>query len=106
MNFSKGGSPVGRGPVLEQILKLDFDVVVPSTAPVITRDDLVAFKTKIDILVSRARRLVESGVRKDQLLAQLDTDDFGWRFSFTASGLDRFYAELSEGTVVAKHPKK
>ena len=58
LNFSKGGSPVGRGPVLEQILKLDFDVVVPSTAPVITRDDLVAFKTKIDILASRARRLV------------------------------------------------
>ena len=68
---------MGRGPVLAQILKLDFDVMVPSTAPVITRDDLVAFKTKIDILVSRARKLVESGVRKDQLLAQLDTDDFG-----------------------------
>ena len=97
---------MGRGPVLAQILKLDFDVVVPSTAPVITRDDLVAFKTKIDILVSRSRKLVESGVRKDQLLAQLDTDDFGWRFSFTASGLDRFYVELSEGTVVAEHPKK
>ena len=95
----------GRGPALAQILKLDFDDVVPSTVPVITRDDLVAFKTKIDILVSRARRLVESGVRKDQLLARLATDDFGWRFSFTASGLDRFYAELSEGTVVAEHPK-
>ena len=49
---------------------------------------------------------MESGVRKDQLLAQLDTDDLGWRFSFTANGLDWFYAELSEGTVVAEHPKK
>ena len=92
--------------MLAQNLKLDFDVVVPSTAPVISRDDLVAFKTKIDILVSRARRLVESDVRNDQLLAQPETDDFGWRFSFTVSGLDCFYAELSEGTVVAEHPKK
>ena len=94
--FSGGGSLVDWGPVLAQILKLDFDVVVPSAGPVITRDDLVAFKTKIDILVSRAHRLVASGVREDQLLAQLDTDDFGWRFNFTGTDLDRFYAELNK----------
>jgi cyclase len=54
-DFSAGGSLVDWGPVLGQILKLDFDVVVPSKGPMITRDDLVAFKTKIEILVSRAR---------------------------------------------------
>jgi len=41
--------------VLGRILKLDFDVVVLGKGPMITRDDLVAFKTKIEILVSRAR---------------------------------------------------
>jgi cyclase len=93
-DFSGGGSLVDWGPVLAQILKLDFDVVVPSTGPMITRDDLVAFKTKIDILVSRARRLVRKGVPKDQLLAQLDADDLGWRFSVTGDDLDRFYSEF------------
>ena len=60
-DFSAGGSLVDWGPVLGQILKLDFDVVVPSKGPMITRDDLVAFKTKIEIVVrdqtTRCRRV-------------------------------------------------
>jgi cyclase len=94
-DFSAGGSLVGWGPVLAQVLKLDFDVVVPGTGPTVTRADLEAFKTKIDILVSRATALVSKGVAKDQLMAQLNTDDLGWHFSFTGNQLDRFYAELA-----------
>ena len=94
-DFSAGGSLVGWGPVLGQILKLDFDVVVPSTGPTVTRADLEAFKTKIDTLVSRATVLVKKGVPKDQLMAQLKTDDLGWQFNFTPDQLEHFYAELS-----------
>ena len=61
----------------------------------VTRADLEAFKAKIDTLVSRATGLVEKGVTKDQLMAQLKTDDLGWRFDFTGDQLDRFHAELS-----------
>ena len=64
------------------------------------------FKTKIDILVTRARGLIENGVRKDQLLTQLNTDDLGWRFRFTGDDLDRFYTELSASEVVSEHPSK
>jgi len=105
-DFLAGGSLADWGPVLAQILKLDFDVVVPSTGPVMARDDLVAFKTKIDILVARARRLVASGVGKDQLLARLDPEDFGWRFSFNEREVDRLYAQLSESTLVSDHPSE
>jgi hypothetical protein len=87
---------VDWGPVLAQILKLDFDVVVPSTGPTVTRADLEAFKAKLDMLVSRATGLVKNGVPKDQLMAQLKTDDLGWQFSFTGDQLDRFYSELSQ----------
>jgi len=87
---------VGWGPVLAEVLKLDFDVVVPGTGPTVTRADLQAYKTRIDTLVSRATGLVKNGVPKDQLLAQLKTDDLGWQFSFTGDQLDRFYAELSQ----------
>ena len=93
-DFSGGGSLVGWGPVLAQILKLDFDLVVPSAGPLVTRAALEAFKTKIDTLVSRASTLVKNGVAKDQLMAQLKTDDLGWRLNFTGEPLDRFYAEL------------
>ncbi len=94
-DFSAGGSLVGWGPVLAQILKLDFDVVVPGTGPVIARADLEAFKTKIDTLVARAAGLVRNHVPKSRLMAQFQTDDLGWRFHFTEGGLDRFYGELS-----------
>lgn len=94
--YSSGGSFVNWGPVLAQVLKLDFDVVVPSTGPMVTRAELEAFKTKLDTLVSRATALVKTGVAKDRLMAQLQTDDLGWQFSFTGDQLDRFYAELSE----------
>jgi glyoxylase-like metal-dependent hydrolase (beta-lactamase superfamily II) len=94
-SFSAGGSLVGWGPVLAEILKLDFDVVVPGTGPSATGADLAAFKGKIDTLVSRATRLVKKGVARDRLMAELKTDDLGWRFDFTGDRLDRFYDELS-----------
>lgn len=94
-DFSAGGSLVGWGPVLAEILKLDFDVVVPATGPTVNRGDLEGFKARIDTLVSRATALVRKGVPKDQLMAQLNTDDLGWHISFKESQLDSFYAELS-----------
>jgi glyoxylase-like metal-dependent hydrolase (beta-lactamase superfamily II) len=95
-DVSAGGSMVGWGPVLAQVLKLDFDVVVPGTGPTVSRADLEAFKTKIDTLVSRATGLIQKGVPKDQFMSQLDTDDLGWHLSFTPAQVDRFYAELSQ----------
>jgi glyoxylase-like metal-dependent hydrolase (beta-lactamase superfamily II) len=94
-NFSTGGSLVGWSSVLAQVLKLDFDTVVPGTGPPITRSELEALKTKIDTLVSRATGLVNQGVPKDQLMAQLKTDDLGWRLSLTPEQVASFYAEVS-----------
>ena len=94
-SFTEGGSLVGWGPVLAEILKLDFDVVVPGTGPIVTKADLTTFKRKIDTLVSRAAALVKKGVAKDRLMAELETDDLGWSFDFTGERLDNFYDELS-----------
>jgi glyoxylase-like metal-dependent hydrolase (beta-lactamase superfamily II) len=94
-DFPAGGSLVGWGPVLAEILKLDFDVVVPGTGPPATRADLERFQNKIETLVSRAAGLVKKGVPKNQLMAELKADDLGWRFSLTGDALDHFYAELS-----------
>jgi glyoxylase-like metal-dependent hydrolase (beta-lactamase superfamily II) len=94
-DYSAGGSLVEWGPVLAQVLKLDFDVVVPGTGPPVSRADLEGFKSKIDTLVSRATMLVKKGVAKDQLMAHLKMDDLGWQLSLTGDRLDRFYAELS-----------
>ena len=94
-DFSKGGSFVGWGPVLAEVLKLDFDAAVPGTGPILARSDIQVFKTKIDTVISRARQLLKNGTAKDQLMAQLKTDDLGWRFNFTKEQVDGFYSELS-----------
>jgi cyclase len=94
-NFSKGGSFIGWGTVLEEILKLNFDVAVPGAGPQLARSDLQIFKNKIDTVVSRATWLVKNGVAKDQLMAQLKTDDLGWQLDFTKEQVDGFYEELS-----------
>jgi glyoxylase-like metal-dependent hydrolase (beta-lactamase superfamily II) len=94
-DFSAGGSLVGWGPVLDEVLKLDFNVAVPGKGPTVSRSEVESFKTRIDTLVSRAVRLVKSGVTKDQLMAQLKTDDLGWKLNFSAEQVDSFFAELS-----------
>jgi glyoxylase-like metal-dependent hydrolase (beta-lactamase superfamily II) len=95
-DFAAGGSLVSWRPVLADVLKLDFDVAVPSKGPTVSRADLEAFKTKIDTLVSRATVLVKDGVPKEQLMGKLKTDDLGWQLSFTPEQVDHFYAELSQ----------
>jgi glyoxylase-like metal-dependent hydrolase (beta-lactamase superfamily II) len=94
-DFSAGGSLVGWGPVLAEILKLDFDVVVPSTGPMVGRAELETFKNKIDTLVSRATRLVKDGVPRSKLMASLKTGDLGWRLDFNQTQIGGFFAELS-----------
>ena len=86
---------VGWGPVLARILQLDFDVVVPSTGPMVTKSELDTFKKKIDTVVSLATELVKRGVPKDQLMAQIKSDDLGRRLRFSMPQLDGFYAELA-----------
>jgi glyoxylase-like metal-dependent hydrolase (beta-lactamase superfamily II) len=95
-DYAAGGSLVGWSPVLAQVLKLDFDTVVPSAGPTLTRAELEAFKAKIDTLVSRAGALVSKGVPENQFMSQLKTDDLGWKLSFTPAQVEGFYAELSK----------
>ena len=90
-----GGSLVEWSPVLAQVLKLDFDVAVPGSGPMIGRAELEAFKNKIDTLLSRATTLVKKGVTENQFMAQLKTDDLGWRLHFSDERLHSLYSELS-----------
>jgi cyclase len=94
-DYSAGGSLVGWGPALAEILKLDFSAAVPGQGPQISKADLEAFKTKIDTVVSRATRLVKAGIPESQLISQLKTDDLGWKLNFSQEQIHGFYAELS-----------
>ena len=85
---------MGWGPVLSELLKLDFDTAVPGNGPAISRAELEAFTQKINILIARAAEMVNQGVPKDQLMNRLKPDDLGWTLTFTPEQIDGFYSEL------------
>lgn len=94
-DFVAGGSLAEWPSVLGAVLKLDFDLVVPGTGPMVTRADLERFKARIEALISRATALVRAGVTRDQLMARLTTDDPGWPLELAGDQLERFHAELA-----------
>jgi cyclase len=93
IDYAGGGSAVEWTQVLDGILKLDFDAAIPGNGGVLTKADVLAYKTKFDTVIERARELIRKGVPQDQLLAQLKTDDIGW--APRVPKIDAFYAELS-----------
>jgi glyoxylase-like metal-dependent hydrolase (beta-lactamase superfamily II) len=98
-DYAAGGSLVGWAHALDEILKLDFDVAVPGIGPAISKSDLLAFRTRVDTAVSRARRLVSSGASKSSLPAALKTGDLGWTLDLSGDRLGRFYDEfVARGT--------
>ena len=93
-DYAGGGSFAEWSQVLDDILKLDFDTAIPGNGNPLTKADLQAYKTKIDTFVSRAKEAVRKGVPKDQLMAQIKTDDLGW--TPRVPNVDLFYEELSK----------
>lgn len=77
VEYAAGGSLVNWPKVLDEVLKLDFDVVVPSSGPAISRSDLEEFKHKLETRTSRAEQLVKRGVDKDKLMQLAHTDNLG-----------------------------
>jgi cyclase len=101
IDFPFGGSLVEYQHVLESILKLDFDMAIPGHGnDPMTKADVQAFKKKVDTVITRAKELVATGTPKDQLFAQLKTDDLGWNLNTPqwtqAARLDPLYEELSK----------
>ncbi len=92
IDYAGGGSATDWTNVLAGVLKLDFDAAIPGNGDVLTKADVQAYKTKFDTMIAKAAELVHKGVPKDQLLAQLKTDN-GW--APRVPNVDAFYAELS-----------
>jgi cyclase len=93
IDYAGGGSALEWKQVLDTVLTLDFDAAIPGNGPVLTKADVRAFKAKFDTVIDRAAELIRKGVPKDQLLAQIRTDDIGW--TPRIPNVDAFYAELS-----------
>jgi cyclase len=92
-DYAGGGSFTGFAPVLDAMMKLDFDTAVPGAGPLLTKVDVQVFRAKVRTVIDRASVLVKSGVPANQLLMQLKTDDLGWAPRIPM--VDAFVAELN-----------
>lgn len=95
-DFPQGGSAVSWAKVMDQILELDFDILVPGHGNPMTRAEVEEYASKWNTFVSRAVDAVRRGVSKEELLANIQVDDIGWNTGSYAqpARLDPFYAEL------------
>lgn len=100
LDYAGGGALAGTVKVLDEALKLDFDVAIPGHGDEpLTKADVRAHRDKVATLLSRARALVAAGTPKDQLIAKLDMPSLGWDAPagnwLLPVNVDGLYAEAS-----------
>jgi cyclase len=81
IDFANGGSAVEWTQILDGVLKLDFESAIPGRGEPKARDEVQAFRTKFATLITRARDAIAAGATRDQLAAQVKTDDLGWQLN-------------------------
>ena len=93
MDYGNGGSLLEWTATLDKVLQLDFDTAIPGHGPVLSKDDVRAFRQKLMTLRQRASDLITSGVRKTDFVAKLKTDDLSW--PFPKDRIEPLYDELA-----------
>jgi len=98
-DYPNGGSVANWPKVLEKILKLNFDTLIPGHGDPMTKAQVLEYKKKWDTFIARAVEQVKMGTPKDKLLAAIKVDDiapFATASYGQAGRLDPFYAELQK----------
>jgi len=78
VDYVQGGSFFDWSKTMDEMLKLDFDTVIPGHGPVSTRADVVKFKSDLETMRTRLIGLIKEGKSKSDL-AKILEDDYGWR---------------------------
>jgi cyclase len=94
VDFANGGSAVGWVPILDGVLKLDFEMAIPGRGEPKTRAEVEGYRTKFATVVTRAQEAIKAGATRDTLVTQVKTDDLGWNFNAQFYG--SLYDELTK----------
>ena len=99
-DYPNGGSVLEFPKVIAQVLKLDFDTVIPGHGnDPMTKADLEAYQKKLDTIAKKSVELAKKGTPKDQIRQQIQsqTPDIGtWQMTGVVNDqrLDAFYEEV------------
>lgn len=78
VDYVQGGSFLDWSKTMDDMLKLDFETVIPGHGPVSTRADVVKFRADLETMRTRLIGLIKGGTKKAEL-AKILEDDYGWR---------------------------
>jgi cyclase len=98
MDYRNGASAVEWVAVLDKVLQLDFDVVIPGHGKLLTKAQVKIDRDKLVKMNERMTALVRKGVPKESVFGQLGLADIGWdktvsTVAFTG-GLSGYYDEM------------
>jgi len=90
---------------IDNLLKLDFDTMIPGHGKLMTKDDVRAYRTRFPTMNDRMRALIRSGAKKEQFATleqareQLKLAYLGWDNSVSTTtwfgGMSGYYDELA-----------
>ena len=93
--IAPGGSILEITKTLDQVLKLDFNVVSPGHGPLATRAEVMKWRAEIETVRDRIRTMVRQGKTKAEVTKML-IDDFHWDPNgiIVARSIDSLMSEL------------
>jgi glyoxylase-like metal-dependent hydrolase (beta-lactamase superfamily II) len=100
-DYSAGASALEWPRTFDNILRLDFDTIIPGHGKVMTRAEFQAYKQRMETFVTRMSDLVRQQTRKEDVVTKLKVDDLtpwnlGTKSAFMTKSLDGFYEEVSK----------
>ena len=98
LDYAHGASAVEWVTVLDRLLELDFDVVIPGHGALLTKERVRSDRQKLITMNERMLALVKERVPIDQVFDRLRLADLGWDHTVSTvafkGGLKGYYAEM------------
>jgi glyoxylase-like metal-dependent hydrolase (beta-lactamase superfamily II) len=98
MDYRNGASAVEWVKVLDKILELDFDVVIPGHGKLLKKENIRTDRQKLVTMNQRMTELARKGVPKEKVFDELKLSDLGWDHTVSTvafkGGLSGYYDEM------------
>ncbi len=98
LDYANGASAVEWVKVLDAVLALDFDTVIPGHGQLLTKERIRSDRQKLVTMNSRMAALAKAGVPLDQVFDRLKLADLGWDRTVSTvafkGGLKGYYEEM------------
>jgi len=93
IDYAGGGSARDWTKTLDEVLRLDFDTVVPGHGPVTTKAELANFRDSTVRLRTRVREMIAAGNSRGEI-ENILRNEFYWADLHVQRGLDGLIAEV------------